>query len=119
MHVPDIEAALLFFTDMLGFEVKFRMGKYAYVERDNVAFRVFEDSPEEWEPTRFRPFAYYIDVRDVDALYAELKPKLDLLPAGEVMGPLNQGYGQRELLVRAPDGRTLAFGQAIKEATRN
>jgi hypothetical protein len=52
-------------------------------------------------------------VRDVDSLYAELKPKLDTLPKEDVHGPVNQPYGQRELLVLAPDGNLLAFGQAI------
>jgi hypothetical protein len=60
-----------------------------------------------------RRFAYYFDVRDVDRLYAELKPKLDTLPKGDVHGPVDQSDGQRELLVLAPDGNLLAFGQAI------
>jgi hypothetical protein len=34
--------------------------------------------------TRFR---YYFDWRDVDALYAELKPTADELPRGDVQGP--------------------------------
>jgi len=54
-----------------------------------------------------------VDVRDVDALYAELKPKLDTLPNGDVHGPADKAYGQRELLVLAPDGNLIAFGQAI------
>ena len=62
-----------------------------------------------------RRFAYYIDVRDVDELYIELKPKLDGLPEGAVHGPADKPYGQRELLVLAPDGNLLAFGQAIKQ----
>jgi hypothetical protein len=52
-------------------------------------------------------------VRDVDQLYAELKPKLDTLPQGDVHGPVNQHYGQRELLVLAPDGNLIAFGHAL------
>jgi hypothetical protein len=60
-----------------------------------------------------RRYAYYIDVRDVDQLYAELKPKLDTLPQGDVHGPVNQHYGQRELLVLAPDGNLIAFGHAL------
>jgi hypothetical protein len=60
--------------------------------------------------------AYYIDVRDVDQLYLELKPKLDSLPQGDVYGPVNQTYGQRELLVLAPDGNLIVFGQAIANA---
>lgn len=84
MHVPKLEQALAFFSDVLGFRVVVRIGDYAY-----------------------------IDVRNVDALYAELKPKLDTLPAGDVHGPADKSYGQRELLVLAPDGNLLAFGQAI------
>ncbi len=55
-------------------------------------------------------------LRDVDQLYAELKPKLDTLPTRDVYGPVNQPYGQRELLVLAPDGNLIAFGQAIENA---
>ena len=64
-------------------------------------------------PPGTRRFAYYIDVHDVDRLYAELKPKLDLLPAGDIHGPADKPYGQRELLLLAPDGNLLAVGHAI------
>lgn len=64
-------------------------------------------------PPGNRRFAYYFDVRDVDALHAELKPKLDTLPAGDVHGPADKHYGQRELLVLGPDGNLVTFGQAI------
>jgi hypothetical protein len=67
-------------------------------------------------PRGNRGFAYYLDVRDVDAIYAELKPKLDRLPAGDVHGPADKPYGQRELLVLAPDGNLVAFGQEIAQA---
>jgi hypothetical protein len=49
-------------------------------------------------------FRYYIDVEDVDRLYAELKSKIDALWKGQVHGPVNQEYGQREFMVVAPDG---------------
>jgi hypothetical protein len=55
-------------------------------------------------------------VRDVDLLYAELKPKLATLPARDVYGPVNQPYRQRELLVLAPDGNLIVFGQAVETA---
>ena len=57
-----------------------------------------------------------LNVRDVEAVYAELKPRLDTLPAGDVHGPADKSYGQRELLVLVPDGNLLAFGQAIRSA---
>jgi catechol 2,3-dioxygenase-like lactoylglutathione lyase family enzyme len=115
MHVPDIEAALAFFQDVLGFETPFRMGGYAYVEREGAGIRILQNGGDEGAPPGNRRFAYYyIDVRDVDALYAELKPRLDTLPPADVHGPADKPYDQRELLVLAPDGNLIAFGQAIK-----
>jgi catechol 2,3-dioxygenase-like lactoylglutathione lyase family enzyme len=113
LYVADLEAALKFFTDVLGFEVQFHDGKnFAYVHRETVGFRIWQ-RPAAEVPVGARRFAHYIDVRDVDALYAELKPRLDLLPEGDVHGPADKNYGQRELLVVGPDGDLIAFGQAM------
>ena len=114
MHVTDLTKAVTFFTDILGFEVRARFGTgYAYLEREGAGIRILESDEIDGAPPGNRRFCYYVDVRDVDALYAELKPKLDTLPKDDVMGPTNQVYGQRELMVIAPDGNVLAFGQAI------
>jgi catechol 2,3-dioxygenase-like lactoylglutathione lyase family enzyme len=115
MVVDDLERALTFFTDIMGFETLLRYPNYGYVHRETVGFRILEQRGPEGAPPGNRRFAYYIDVHDVDRLYAELKPKLDTLPQGDVYGPVNQPYHQRELLVLAPDGNLLAFGQAIPE----
>jgi catechol 2,3-dioxygenase-like lactoylglutathione lyase family enzyme len=117
IHVIDIEKALRFFTDTLGFNMVLREGNYAYIEREGVGFRLLEEKGPDGAPPGNRRFAYYIDVRDVDALYQELKPQLDLLPAGDVHGPANKEYGQRELLVLAPDGNLIAFGMPIQRTT--
>ena len=100
MHVPDIDEAVRFFEEVLGFATGFRMDDYAYVEREGVAH---PHPPESWRgrrPPGNRRFAYYVDVRDVDALHAELKPKLDALPPGDVHGPADKPYRQRELADR-------------------
>jgi catechol 2,3-dioxygenase-like lactoylglutathione lyase family enzyme len=116
MHVTDLEKAIVFFTDILGFKVPFRADNYAYIHRETVGFRLLEQTcAEEGAPPGNRRYSYYIDVRDVDGLYAELKAKLDTLPEKDVYGPVDQPYGQRELLVLAPDGNLIAFGQAIKK----
>ncbi len=117
IHVPDIEAALEFFTEVLGFEIPYRQGDYAYIQRDTVAIRLMQAEGENAGLVGNRRFAYYIDVRDVDALYAELQPKLGQLPSGDVHGPADKGYGQRELLVLAPDGNLIAFGQPIRSGS--
>ena len=113
MHVQDLEAALRFVA-MLGFETRHRVGgEYAYVEREGAGLRIMAYADAHvFEGGRDR-FAYYLDVRDVDALHAELAPKLAALPAEDVHGPADKPYGQRELLIRAPDGQLFVFGQAI------
>lgn len=115
MHVTDLERVLRFFTETLGFKVLLRMANYAYLHRETVGFRLLEEKGPDGAPPGNRRFAYYIDVHDVDRLYAELKPKLDVLPKGDVHGPANKSYGQRELLVLAPDGNLIAFGQEIRK----
>lgn len=114
MHVPDIEAALVFFNDILGFKTLFREGDYAYVQRETVGVRLLQNHGADGAPPGSRRFCCYVDVRDVGTLYAELKPKLDTLPANDVHGPADKPYKQRELLVLAPDGNLIAFGQAIR-----
>jgi len=84
-----------------------------WTARRRAGFRILEQTGPDGAPPGNRRFAYYIDVRDVDKLYAELKPKLDTLPKGDVYGPVDQSYNQRELLVLAPDGNLIAFGQAL------
>jgi catechol 2,3-dioxygenase-like lactoylglutathione lyase family enzyme len=115
IHVPDLEQAIGFFEDLLGFRTLLRMTDYAYLHRGGAGIRLLESKDVEKAPREQRRFAYYVDVHDVDALYAELKPGLDTLPTGDVHGPADKPYGQRELLVVAPDGRLIAFGQAIRE----
>jgi catechol 2,3-dioxygenase-like lactoylglutathione lyase family enzyme len=111
LRVPDIEAAVAFFVDTLGFRAGFQGGGYAYVWREGAAFRLIQDDPL---PARGNGrYTSYIDVEDVDALYAELKPKLDFLPPGHVCAPFDADYGQREFTVIGPDGDLIAFGTAI------
>jgi catechol 2,3-dioxygenase-like lactoylglutathione lyase family enzyme len=113
MHVDDLARALAFFNDVLGFETLLRMPDYAYVHRETAGMRLLENKGAGGAPPGNRRFAYYVDVHDVDALYAELKPRLDTLPPGDVHGPADKPYGQRELLVLAPDGNLIAFGHAL------
>lgn len=115
LHVRDLEAAVGFFTGVLGFSVPYREAGYAYVEREGVAYRLLRASPEE-APTGNRSITSYVDVRDVDALYEELKPRLAGLPPGDVLPPRDQPHRQRELMVRGPDGNVICFGAPVKPA---
>jgi catechol 2,3-dioxygenase-like lactoylglutathione lyase family enzyme len=113
MHVPDLKVAVVFFTDILGFRCLLQLPDYAYVHRETVGFRLLQNKGSDGAPPGNRRFCYYIDVQDVDALHTELWPKLSTLPKGDVYGPVNQEYGQREFMVMAPDGNLLVFGQAV------
>lgn len=115
VHVPDLGAAVAFFEELLGFRTYVRMKDYAYLHRETVGIRILESHGPDGAPPGNRRFAYYVDVEDVDALYAELKARLDALPKGEVHGPADKPYGQRELAIVAPDGNLIVFGHAIGE----
>ncbi len=115
MHVPDIEAAIDFFTEALAFELRFRTADYAYVQRESVAFRLLQNHGDDGAPPGNRRTCYYIDVEDVDAVCRELEPRIHRLNAGELHGPVDQMYGQRELMVLAPDGNMIVFGQDISK----
>jgi catechol 2,3-dioxygenase-like lactoylglutathione lyase family enzyme len=117
MNVADVAPAVAFFTDVLGFRCVIHARDYAYVEREGAGLRILaHDDPAELG----RPhggFAYYLDVRDLAAVVEELGPRLASLPAADVYGPVDQPYGQRELLIRAPDGNLVVFGQAIRSGS--
>lgn len=118
MWVLDFPAALRFLVEGLGFEVGFQSDYYAYVEREGVAIRVClaRDTPDEWRPG-VNTFRYYIDVRDVGVVLAEIAPRLKAIGHPGVLGPLDQTYGQREIVILAPDGDLVVFGQAIGPST--
>ena len=116
MHVRDLEEAVAF-LERLGFGTIVRIGgDYAYLEREGAGMRVLARRDAIVFPADCGRFAYYIDVRDADRVHAELKDVLAALPAGDVHGPADKDYGQRELIVRAPDGQLLVFGAAIAGA---
>lgn len=111
IHVKDLDNALAFFEGTLGFTKYIHFGTYAYLEREKCGIRLMQDADA---PAGTRRFAHYIDVEDIEKLYAELKPKLAGMPAGDVHGPADKPYGQRELCILAPDGNLIVFGQTIE-----
>jgi catechol 2,3-dioxygenase-like lactoylglutathione lyase family enzyme len=114
--VDDVRRALDYYRDRLGFEVSEyeRIAEhYGYASRDgcHVHFAC-------WEGVAPRPnsevvppdmFDVYVYVDDVEAFHSELVERgADLLH-----GPVDQGYGLREVRVRDPHGYILAFGRSL------
>jgi len=115
MYADDIEEAISFFRDLLGFELLLRHPDYAYLQRESAGMRIMQNGPEYMGQRPIgKPFRYYLDVRDVDAIFSELQPKFERFPKAGWHGPVDQWYGQRELMILAPDGGVVVFGQAIK-----
>jgi catechol 2,3-dioxygenase-like lactoylglutathione lyase family enzyme len=107
----SLDKQIAFYRDVLGFTVGFRDGNYAFLRRDGAALRLLEVECDLSSPDREQSF--YIDVDDVDALYAELAPRLATLAAERVRAPFDQPYGQRELHVMDEDCCLVFFGQHI------
>jgi catechol 2,3-dioxygenase-like lactoylglutathione lyase family enzyme len=113
MSVPDLDRAVGFFRDLLGFKVWVNDGGYAYLSRDGCGIRLLDFAAAGASPPGTRRFGHYFDVRDVDSIAAEVAVRLPQWPDVDVHGPVNQSYGQREFCVLAPDGDLVVFGQAI------
>ena len=109
LRCPHIDDAVRFFTDVLGFQLGVREGDFARVSRDDVTFLLFGDG-EQLPPRGGGRYTSYIGA---DALYAELKPKLERLPPGHVNPPCDMEYGQRDFSVLGPDGDWIGFGSPI------
>ncbi len=65
---------IAFYRDVLGFTVGFQEDNYAFLRRDAVAIRLVEVSADVDLHHPERQGSFYIDVEDVDALYARTCP---------------------------------------------
>lgn len=109
-----LEDQIAFYRDILGFTVGFKAENYAFLKRDCAAIRLVEVDKTVDLRNPERQGSFYIDVQDIDALYAELEPALSKLPKGRVRAPFNQDYAQREFHVSDEDCTLIFFGEAIR-----
>jgi catechol 2,3-dioxygenase-like lactoylglutathione lyase family enzyme len=97
----NIDAALSYFTDVLGFEVDFVYGDYAAVERDHVELHLRVDAVS--------PARVAIVIDQADAYHDQIVAR----GARIEVAPGDRPYGMRDFNVRTPDGHVLVFGQSI------
>jgi len=111
----DVAAMTRFFVEVLGFHSWIQDEYYAYVTRDDAAVRIGKLSEEGEERVEWgaRAWLFYLDVRDVDALVTELRPKLLAAGLAGGEGPVDQSWGKREFWVPVPGGGFIVFGQNI------
>jgi len=112
----SLEKQVAFYRDVLGFSLGFLAeGIYAFLRRDDVAVRLIQVSEDVDLHHPERQGSFYIDVQDIDALWAEMQPRLAALPEGRVREPFDQYYDQREFHVADEDCTLVYFGESTKK----
>jgi len=109
LAVADLAAAVVYYTDVLGFHEAWRWGDppaRVGVARDRVELQLVQAG------TPGAPVGdavVYCHVRGVDALYAECTTR-----GADICMPLaDRGFGLRDFRVRDLDGNILGFGEPI------
>lgn len=104
--VSDIDGAVTFYTERLGFTLGWKWGEpatHANVCRDSVALDLIAS------PKGVRSSAMaYIQVAGVDELHAELQGR-----GVPTSGLADRDYGMRDFEVVDPFGNRIAFGQPL------
>jgi len=93
-----------FFIDLLGFGKIMYHDSYIVLQKDNLTIHILNAGD-------IGEMEFYLEVDDVDSLWATMKNKL----AGyKVREPFDREYGMREVHIIVPHTKTLLFiGQAI------
>lgn len=99
-----------FFVDVLGFSAQMDTEKYAIYVKDNLTVHLLPASPDVGQ------MEFYLEVDNVDHVWAEIKDKLHGLKVKE---PFNQEYRMREIHIGIPHTNTLLYiGQDWPDVTR-
>jgi uncharacterized glyoxalase superfamily protein PhnB len=102
-HVKDVDAAVAFYTQTLGFVQSFRMGTYVGLKLGNCEIHV---CPAGGHPRPAGSGNAYFICDEVDEYFAKIKAA-GARPKSE---PADQMYGMRDFIVLDPDGNQLSFG---------
>jgi len=103
LAVADIPAACEFMRACFGFTTRSAFPGYAWSGRDGGAVR-FVQAPEGSDMDNVaRQVAIYLDVTDVDALWADHQNAISALPETHRQPPADTEHGQREfVLIHGP-----------------
>lgn len=108
LAVPDLERSATYYRDVLGFRIRWKEASdWCLVERDHVRV-MLGHCPRDMRPTELGSHNWfgYLEVEDVDALYAEITARGAICTA-----PKGTHYGMREIVVTTIDGHRIVFGQ--------
>ena len=109
LAVRDLDASTSYWIDMLGCSRDFGDGSdgWSFLSRDEFSVMLGE-CPDERPASELGNHSYvaYINVDDVDQLYAELTDRAAITSST----PESKPWGMREFGVRTPDGHRIQFG---------
>jgi catechol 2,3-dioxygenase-like lactoylglutathione lyase family enzyme len=107
--VSNLDTALKYYKDVLGFTEDFRFGHYAGVKLGAVTLHL---SAADDHPRPVGGSIVYIFCDAVDDYYGEIKGKEALV----VFEPKNWPYGMRDFRVQDIDGNYLSLGCELPDA---
>lgn len=107
--VKNVDAALKFYTEILGFTEDFRFGEYAGIKYGEVFIHLSQNHADMKPPGSG---AIYIFCDEVDAFYAEIKAK----GCDTRTEPQDWPYGMRDFIVIDIDGNQVSFGCESKNS---
>lgn len=106
IHVTDLEKAITYYTEILGFTLDFRFGDYVGLVYDEVCIHLSgPDNPGRKKTPGSAHFCINCD--EIDNYYDLISRKGAIIDV-----PLaDRIYGVRDCAVNDPDGNTLVFGK--------
>ncbi|HKD59852.1 MAG TPA: VOC family protein [Terracidiphilus sp.] len=105
LPAADLDTAVIYYEQKLGFQVAMRMAQYAIVERDGIALHLFGDAGEH------SAVGVHIFTPDLEELFAELRAS-----GAEIAQAIEQKpWGNRDFRVRDNFGNTLKFTEPLAE----
>jgi catechol 2,3-dioxygenase-like lactoylglutathione lyase family enzyme len=125
LPVQDVEVAVIFYKERLGFSVRHQDDSFAILERDEAELHVWAASDEGWrervnfvdEPVCSGAESFIagtsscrIEVVGVDGLYAEMA-HADVLHPGDPGHAVDTDWGTREFAALDLEGNLLTFFQ--------
>jgi uncharacterized glyoxalase superfamily protein PhnB len=108
-QVSDLNSALKYYKEALGFKEDFQFGSYAGVSHGNACVHLCAHQIHQ------RPNgggAAFVFCDEVDDYCREIKKNGAIVK----MEPADQPYGMRDFIVLDPDGNHLTFGCEIRKA---
>jgi catechol 2,3-dioxygenase-like lactoylglutathione lyase family enzyme len=122
LPVRDVPAAVAHYRERFGFDARYEDAGFAVLARDEAVLHLWGASDEAWrrrDDLAARPVcsgaesflagtaSCRIETKDVDVLFAELRPQGILHPT--VAGVTNTDFGTREFATVDLDGNLLTF----------